>query len=56
MESSYKNASIATTAREVFKTDLVTLWQAYQIAVDWRNLPNTSKKRAVNFAVFDFKN
>ena len=55
VQFSYENAGITTTATEVFKTDLVTLWQAYQTVVDWRNVPNKSKNRVSNFGVFDFK-
>ena len=55
VQFSYENAGITTTATEVFKTDLVTVWQAYQTTVDWRNVPNKSKHRVSNFEVFDFK-
>ena len=55
VQFSYENAGITTTATEVFKTDLVTVWQAYQTTVDWRNVPNKSKHRVSNFGVFDFK-
>jgi hypothetical protein len=55
VHSSYQNAGVATTAKEAFKTDLITVWQAYQTTVDWRNLPDKSKKRVEKFERFNFK-
>ena len=51
----YENAGKVTNATEVFQCELKTVWQAYQVSVDWTNLPDNKKSRARNFAAFDFQ-
>jgi len=51
----YKNAGQLTSATEVFQCDLKTVWQAYQVSVDWPNLPEKKKNRVDNFSAFDYQ-